>query len=193
MLTVGLTGDVGAGKSTVSRVWREMGAFVVDADSTAKKLWFEPEIQYEAKVRWGDGFFDCDRKALFKKIASKIFNDGDEYLFAAKLLHDRTSEEIKTLLARAPGNTKWAVVEVPLLYESGKYDWLDCVVYVTAPADERVRRNASRGWDDGEITRRETHLLPGDEKLKRADFIIENTGSVEELEEKAAQLARRFM
>jgi dephospho-CoA kinase len=193
MLTVGLTGDVGAGKSTVSRVWREMGAFVVDADSTAKELWFDPEVQNAAKVRWGEGFFDCGRKELFKKIAAKIFNDAGEYQFASKMLHGRTSEEIKRLLSLAEGKRKWAVVEVPLLYESGAYNWFDCVVYVTAPIEKRKAQNSERNWDDEEITRRERHLLPRDTKIKRSDFVIENIGTLGDLEKKARELARRFV
>ena len=62
MLTVGLTGDVGAGKSTLARVWEEMGATVIDADRVARDMWKDPDVQRKAAERWGSDFFGGDQK-----------------------------------------------------------------------------------------------------------------------------------
>ena len=75
MLTVGLTGDVGAGKSTLSKVWEEMGAAVIDADRVARDMWQLPDVQKMASERWGSDFFEDDQKSVFAKIAEKIFSD----------------------------------------------------------------------------------------------------------------------
>ncbi len=190
MLTIGLTGDVGAGKSTLCRVWNAMGATVFNADTIAREMWKLPEIQKKAEERWGAGFFDGEWKTVLAKIASKIFSDDDEYIFASELLHCPTMEELKRLVNKSSG---WVVIEIPLLYECGLPDWIDGVVYAAASLEKRMERNKVRGWDETEIRRRDRKLLPRAEKLCRADWVIENTGTLEEWEKKARELGRIFI
>ena len=190
MSIIGLTGDVGAGKSTLCSVWRDMGATVLDADEVARSMWDRADVRAEAEARWGAGFFDePDKKTLWAKIAAKIFNDKTEYKFASELIHARTGEELKRAAKSASG---WVVVEIPLLYESGRYDWLDYVVYATAPFDKRVARNAKRNWDAKEISHREDKLLPSEEKAAKADFVLVNDGTEAEWKEKARELGEKL-
>ena len=65
MPTIGLTGDVGAGKSTLCKEWAAMGARVIDSDSVARSLWDDPQIQREAEKRWGAGFFNALHRVLW--------------------------------------------------------------------------------------------------------------------------------
>lgn len=190
ILTVGLTGDVGAGKSTLAGLWREMGALVLDADKIAKEQWQSPEVRREASSRWGTDFFSGGQKDIYAKIAGKIFSDEDEYEFATKLIHAATRSEIKHTLASARG---WVVLEIPLLFESGGYDWLDWVVYAAAPLARRVARNASRGWDEAEVARRERWFMPREEKMRRASFVLENDGTFAEWEKKGRELGEFFL
>lgn len=190
ILTVGLTGDVGAGKSTISRVWREMGALTVDADELAKRQWDAPEVRRAAEERWGAGFFAGDKREIYSKIAAKIFNDAEEYKFASKIIHKAVYEEI---LRVAGTNEGWLVLEIPLLFESGHYDWLDYIVYAAAPREKRIERNACRGWDENEMARREAWFMSRDEKISRSDFVLENDGTLEEWETKGRELGRLFL
>ncbi|MDO4560667.1 MAG: dephospho-CoA kinase [bacterium] len=185
MPIIGLTGDVGAGKSTLCREWAALGARIVDADSVARALWDDPEIRKEAEKRWGPGFFNAPHKELWAKIAAKIFTDEDEYRFAAGLLHQRTIAEIKALAAASGG---LVIVEIPLLYEGGHNEWLDRVVYAAAPFEKRVERNKKRSWNAAEISRREGRLLPSAEKMARADYVLVNDGTEEEWRRKARGL-----
>ncbi|WP_158096003.1 dephospho-CoA kinase [Cloacibacillus sp. An23] len=190
MPTIGLTGDVGAGKSTLCSVWREMGANVIDADTVARSMWDVPEVRVEAEKRWGAGFFDePDHRTLWAKIAAKIFNDAGEYKFASALIHKRTGEELKKLARESKG---WTIVEIPLLYEGGHDEWLDYVVYAAAPFDKRVARNAKRNWDAGEVARREAKLTPSYEKMAKADFVLVNDGTEEEWKQKARELGEKL-
>ena len=190
MLTVGLTGDVGAGKSTLSKVWEEMGAAVIDADRVARDMWDLPEIRKKASERWGSDFFEGDQKSVFSKIAEKIFSDDREYEFVSGLLHPATIAAIEDIVKNADG---WVVVEIPLLFECGRPKWMDFVVFVSASAKKRVERNASRGWDAAEIKRRESRLMPRDEKIRRSDWVLENSGTKEEWEAKARELGNIFL
>lgn len=190
MLTVGLTGDVGAGKSTISIVWREMGALIANADEIAKKQWDVPEVRRAAEERWGVGFLDCDKKEMHSKIAAKIFADAEEYKFATKIIHAAVQRELKLMVTENKG---WLVLEIPLLFEGGNYQWLDYVVYAAAPREKRIERNAARGWDESEIARRESWFLPREEKLARADFVLENNGTLEEWKQKGRELGQFFL
>ena len=190
MLTVGLTGDVGAGKSTLSRVWEEMGALVIDADRVARDMWKLPDVQKKAAERWGAGFFEGEWKSVLAKIAAKIFTDETEYDFVSNLLHPATLVEIERLASKADG---WVVVEIPLLFECGRPKWMDYVVYASASTEKREERNASRGWDSGEIKRREAKLISRDKKIRMSDWVLDNSGSIKEWETKAGELGKIFL
>jgi len=190
LLTVGLTGDVGAGKSTLSRVWEEMGATIIDADRVARDMWILPHVQKNAAERWGSDFFEGDQKSVFAKIAAKIFSEEEEYEFVSDLLHPATIAAIEDIVRNAEG---WVVVEIPLLFECGRPEWMDFVVFVSASAEKRVERNALRGWDAAEIKRRESRLMPRDEKIRKSDWVLENSGSKEEWETKARELGKIFL
>lgn len=190
MLTVGLTGDVGAGKSTLSRVWDEMGATVVDADRVAREMWELPDIRRKAAERWGKDFFEGELRSVFSRIAAKIFSDENEYLFVSDLLHPATIAAIEDIVSKAEG---WIVVEIPLLFECGRPEWMDYVVYASASVEKRTERNASRGWDENEIKRREARLMPRDIKIAMSDWVLENSGSKEEWESKARELGNVFL
>lgn len=172
-----------------------MGATIVDADAVAKRQWDAPEVRRAAEERWGAGFFDCDKincdkKEMYANIAAKIFNDAEEYKFATEIIHKAMQKEILRIVAESCG---WLVLEIPLLFESGHYQWLDYVVYATAPREKRIERNAARGWDEEEIARREIWFMPREEKLSRSDFVLENNGTAEEWESKGRKLGRFFL
>lgn len=190
MLTVGLTGDVGAGKSTLSKVWKEMGATVIDADRVARDMWKLPDVQKKTAERWGSDFFEGDQKSVFAKIAEKIFSDEREYEFVSDLLHPATIAAIEEIVKNAEG---WIVVEIPLLFECGRPKWIDYVVFASASPEKRVERNASRGWDAAEIKRRESRLMAREEKIRMSDWVLENSGTKEEWEVKAGELGKMFL
>ena len=96
---------------------------------------------------------------------------------------------MKKLAREAEG---WTIVEIPLLYEGGHDSWLDYVVYAAAPFDKRVARNAKRNWNAEEVARREAKLLPSEEKIARADFVLTNDGTEEEWKRKARELGERL-
>ncbi len=191
MLIIGLTGDVGAGKSTLCRLWRKMGAEVFDADTLAREMWKKEEVQSKAKERWGKDFFSGEWKMVLAKIADKIFPSKEEYNFAASLLHSAAIAELKELVCKS--KSPWVVVEIPLLYECGVPEWFDGVVYVSAPLEKRIERNSVRNWNKEEILRRESHLLPRDEKIRRANWVLENTGTADVWEAKGAELGKFFL
>ncbi len=189
MLAFGLSGDVGAGKSTLARLWRERGASILDADEVVRVLWTRADVLESAVARWGRGILDSSGRAVPSHIASKAFADMKEYTWLCALLHPLVRIEMERAASSLEG---WVVAEIPLLFEGGIPWWIDAAIYVTAPEEKRGERNAARGWKKDEIARREAFLLSGGEKRARADLVIDNGQTLEKLTEEASRLAERF-
>ena len=183
---VGVTGDVGAGKSTVARLMEAAGGVRLDADAVALSLWERPDIRMAAAARWGEGILDPSGGIDRRAVAGRIFSDPVEHRWCCDLLHPLVMTELERRVAGL-SPIKWAVVEIPLLFESGRPDWLTSVVFVTAPWEVRAARcRAQRGWDEAELRRREGFFLPSEERMKLSDFVINNAGDLTELERRVA-------
>lgn len=182
MLTLGLTGSIGSGKSTVTRLFRELGAETTDADALAREATADPRILQQLGATFGTGVLAggrLDRAAL----AAIVFSDPEKLEELNAIIHPwvrARSAELREQHAEA--GVKVLVEDIPLLYESGLEDRFDRVLVVTAPLAERVRRVRERsGLDPAEIRRRDAAQLPQDDKAARADFVISNSGSLEDL------------
>ena len=175
MLTVAVTGDVGAGKSTLATIWASLGANVVDADALAKAQWQKPEVLSQAVGRWG-GAVSRDGMPVTAEIAKRAFASEEEYRFMNSLIHPGVRADIRREAASFRG---LSAVEIPLLFEAGGFDWIDYIVYVSAPCDLRGQRNASRGLDGAEIARRERFMASRDEKKAKSDLVLVNDGDAE--------------
>ena len=189
MLVSAVTGDVGAGKSTLTAFWREAGASVVDADEIVRMLWSRPEIITAAVSRWGESIVDGKGVVLSSRVAARAFGDETEYRWLCDLLHPLVRMEMERRTASLDG---WVVAEIPLLFENGPPWWVDVSVYVTASDEFRMLRNSIRGWNDTEIPRRESFLLPSEEKRRRAAVVLENSGTLEEFRSLAFRHAELF-
>ena len=189
MLVSAVTGDVGAGKSTLTACWRRAGASVIDADAIVREAWRRPEIVSGAVSLWGEGILDERGAVLPGRVADRAFVDAVEYRRLCDLVHPAVMDEMERMAAALDG---WVVAEIPLLFEVGVPWWVDATVYVSAPAERRVERNSARGWTEGEIARRESFLLPAEEKRRLATYEVDNGGTVEEMVSRAESLAALF-
>jgi dephospho-CoA kinase/uncharacterized protein involved in tolerance to divalent cations len=184
MFSVVVTGEIGAGKSTLTEVWRDMGANVFELDTLAKKHWSRPEIREAAERRWGAGVYE-NGVPVFRKIAEKVYKDFEEYRFSANLIHPPTMVEVSREARNVGG---WVVIECPLLYETGWFDLADCVVCVTSTDDLRMERSASRGWSEEEMAVRERFLMGSLKKQAMSDIVLCNIGSLEAWETRAREI-----
>jgi dephospho-CoA kinase len=190
MLVVGLTGDVGAGKSTISRAWHEQGAVLIDSDEIVRVLWKTGQLRSAAFERFGSRAFNEENGEVdLGFVAAAVFTSPEHYNWVCSLLHPLVLKRIETRIERLDG---WIVVELPLLFEAGRPPWLDLVVYVTAAEEVRIARTQSRGWKTGELERREKWLLPLKEKTLLADIVIENDGTRDDLERLAKSLGAKM-
>ena len=186
---IALTGDVGAGKSTVAGLLEGMGGVRLDADAIALEQWRRPDIAQAAARRWGHRVLDPSGGVVRGAVAGRIFTDRTEYDWACELIHPLVMAELERRVA-ALSPDRWAVAEVPLLFEVGRPSWVAAVVFVTAPRALRIARCRQRGWDEAELTRREAFYLPSDERMALSDFVLNNEGDLASLRREAEAIVR---
>jgi dephospho-CoA kinase len=190
VFAVALTGDIGAGKSTLAHLWASMGALSISADDVVADLWKTHEhLRSAAKERWGSDLFDSQGILRKDLIAARAFGDTREYRHLCGMIHPLVEERIDHAHRECRG---WFVAEIPLLFERGVPWWVDTTVYVAAPEEERLRRNAQRGKSREWLAMMESRLLPRKERLSLARVVLENHASREEFAEAAKALGKRF-
>jgi len=194
-LVIGLTGNIASGKNTVARVWKSMGAAVLDADKIAHEV-VEPGSDALARVveEFGEEILtdDClDRE----KLAAKVFEDGDEIKRLNRIVHPLVREKISTRIEEERrSGTPMVVVHAALIFEARAEDNYDLIVVVNAPLERRLRwLSEERGIDRKSAMRIERTQMNPDEKVKRADFVLENKGTIEELQDASKMLFRRML
>jgi dephospho-CoA kinase len=189
MLSVALTGNIGAGKSTVVDLFRRWGASVIDADQLVRDAQApgHPALvaiaqRFGSDVLRGDGSLDRAR------LRAKVLAQPSELEALNRIMHPLVHQRRQELLeaARRRGN-RVIVSDIPLLFEAADPAEFDLVVLVDAPEDvRRSRLLASRPLDENQISRMMAAQLPSATKRARSDYIIDNTGSLEALEHAAA-------
>jgi dephospho-CoA kinase len=166
-VAVALTGGIGAGKTETLAAFARRGAATLSADEIVHRLIGEDSrVRVSLEERLGT----TDRTA----IAAVVFDDAEALAWLEGLLHPRVREAYDAWLEDVDAPV--AVVEIPLLFETGADARFDKVVVVTAPPEVRRTRSALAGG------KREQRLLPVAEKVARADYAYENTGSLEDLD-----------
>ena len=182
MKLLGIIGGIGSGKSTAAELFRQSGAAVIDADDIGHQVLLLPEVKNAALKRWGLAVFgeggEIDRRAL----ASVVFTDEKELDHLKSLTHPLIAEEVQRQRERHErGGVQLCLLDAPLLLESGWEHLVDQIIFVETPADVRWNRVKSRGWSETEWRQRETAQLAIEEKKRRADIVLENSGDTDHL------------
>jgi dephospho-CoA kinase len=188
-LTIGLTGGIAAGKSEALAAFERLGAATISSDAVVHELLETEPLLPRLVERWGNrvapgGRVDRDR------IGSIVFADPDELKWLEGQIHPLVSERIGAWLAGLSDDSDVAVVEVPLLFESGMEKVFDTTVAVIAGEEVRRERAAARGH--ALVDEREARQLAQMEKATRAEHVVENDGSVEDLEQALSVLVEKL-
>ncbi|MDI3279930.1 MAG: dephospho-CoA kinase [Bacillota bacterium] len=189
-MIVGLTGGIAAGKSTVAALWRRWGAIVIDADRIGHALLAKGRPAWREVVeRFGPGILDGRGRIDRRLLGAAVFADPKARADLNRITHPRIRARIEERIRRARAAGRLIVVDAPLLLEAGLEDLVDRVVVVTAPEEVQVERLvAGRGLRPEEARARLQAQWPQAEKVRRADYVIENSGTREELEARAAEV-----
>jgi dephospho-CoA kinase len=177
---VGLTGGLGAGKSEALRLLGELGAATLSTDAVVHELLESSQVRSALAERFGDEVAS-DRSL----IAERVFAHEGERAWLERLLWPLVGERVAAWRASVPAD-QVAVVEVPLLFESGMEGAFDATVAVVAEESVREARAAARGH--AAVAERAGRQLSQQEKAERADFVVRNDGSLDELKQALSRL-----
>jgi len=192
MLLVGLTGGIGAGKSTVARLLGARGAAVIDADDLARRAVAPGTIGFERVVRsFGPEILSDDGDIDRRRLADIVFADDERRRELEAIVHPEVARLFAEAVEPRRDTTDVVVYAVPLLVEAGLAEAFDLVVAVVASADRRVARVSSeRGMDEGEIRRRIATQASDEERARAADVLLDNDGDLDRLERQVDRLWR---
>jgi len=177
MLRIGITGNIGTGKSTVCKIFESLGIPVYSADKEAKLLYKLPDVIAKVKALFGNDVFDEDGNLLNFKLAEKAFGDSGKLKKLNAIIHPLVLEHY---LNWASHNKQQAytIYESALLVESGFIDHFDKSILVIAPQKLAMERVINRdGIDEKDFLSRAEKQLRESEKIPVADYIIHNDGS----------------
>jgi dephospho-CoA kinase len=179
-LTIGLTGGIAAGKSEALAAFGRLGAATLSSDAVVHDLLEGEPLRSELVARWGPEVAPEGAPTDRGRIGQVVFADPAELTWLESRIHPLVGAETVAWIAALPADTKFAVIEVPLLFEGGREAVFDTTVSIVAAEEVRRERAASRGH--ALVDAREARQLTQEEKAERADHVVVNDGSVADLE-----------
>ncbi|HEB81943.1 MAG TPA: dephospho-CoA kinase [Gammaproteobacteria bacterium] len=196
MLKVGLTGGIGSGKSTVSRLFEQHNIPVIDTDLIARELVSDPDVLQQLVSLFGDVVIDRNGQLDRPALAQIVFNRPEERQKLEALLHPLIREQVNASLKKLALSSPapYAIIVVPLLLESGFQTLVDRILVVDADEANRIARIKQR--DDrslNEIRSIMASQASDQERRLAADDIIENNSNINNLREQVDRLHRQYL
>ena len=191
MLLIGLTGNIASGKSTVARLLSERGATIIDADVLARRV-VEPGMPAFDEIvrRWGQEVVAPDGSLDRDALRRLVFSHHEQLEELNTIVHPEVAAYRDRLVdeARQRGD-RLVVQDIPLLFERGLVDQFDRIILVDAPRPVRLERlMRERRLSETDAMDMITAQMPAELKRARADYLIENIGTVRELEERVSEV-----
>jgi len=184
-IVVGITGNLGSGKSTVADFLKELGADVINADSIGHVVL--KKVKDEIVKKFGNDILDESGEINRRALAFKAFRNRDSVETLNSIVKPHIVELIDEMVKKSP--SKIVVVDGALIFEYRMEDYFDKIIYVYTPEDVSIERFMKRtGYPRDMAERILSFQIPAASKKSRSDFIIENTGTIDELKEKAKKI-----
>lgn len=192
-MIIGLTGGIGSGKSAATAIFQRLGIGCVDADQVAREIVAPGEPALAAIVEhFGAGLLTADGELHRSALRNRIFKDEQQRLWLEALLHPLIRERMKQQLAAQ--TSPYAILVAPLLFENDLDSGCDASILIDVPEDLQLRRVMARdGGDETQAKAIIARQMSRTEKRQRADYIVDNSGSLAELENALVALHQDFM
>ncbi len=189
MLILGVTGSFGTGKTAVFQIFKELGAEIIDADKISHNILEKDDIQNQVKELFNLSFQQSPQE-FRSQIAKIAFKDRKKMRKLEKILHPLIIKEIKKKISQT--KKEIVVLDAPLLIETGLNKIIDKLIIVTASLKRQISRGQKKGFSREEILERVDYQIPLSEKLKQADFVIDNNGKIEETRKQVKKIWEVF-
>jgi dephospho-CoA kinase len=194
MRVIGVTGGIGSGKTTVCNILNALGCRIFNADQVAKELQeTDPEVIAGIKALFGEEIYTGNVPNR-KKIAQLVFSDKEKLMALNRLIHPKVFARFyEAKLDTERKGERVLVKEAAILFESGGNKQVDETIAVLADRDLRIKRLEGKGLTRDEIEQRMSMQLSDDELRQRADHVIENNGTLEELQSKVKETLEKIL
>jgi dephospho-CoA kinase len=179
VVVVGLTGGIGAGKSTALAMFGELGAFAVSADQLVHALYLQPECTAELVAHFGPAVLDARGAVDRRRLAKSVRGRPEELVWLENLTHPRVAEEIERRIREAPVDSV-VVCEVPLLFESRYQRLFDLIVTIEAGRENRRNRSVHR-FDLEMFSELEALQASSEQRVAGSDLVFLNDGDLDHL------------
>jgi dephospho-CoA kinase len=179
---IGITGGIGSGKSTVAKMFGDLGCLVVSSDEQVAEAYRDPAVIQELRLWWGDEIVDAQGRRDRRRMAAIVFRDPGQRRRLEALLHPKVAALREKRMKEVADNPQVPAIiwDTPLLFEAGLSTQCDAIVFVEAPLSQRLKRvQEARGWDEAELGHRENSQWPLDKKREISDYTIDNTADAE--------------
>ena len=194
LYVIGLTGGIASGKTTVSDYLKSLGVCVIDADEVAHEVTSPGSAGFKEIIEeFGEDLLTAEGNLNRKKLGEIVFSDKEALSKLNAIVHPLVIENIRQMLVKIECSP-CVVLDVPLLFESGMDDLCDEVWVVAVDEDTQVKRLMERdGYNLDEATRRVNAQMPLEEKVRRANRVLDNTGTIEETKRQVDELFEGVM
>lgn len=196
VLVVALTGNYGMGKTTVLGMFRELGAATLKTDEIVGALLNDASVLRTIREEFGDGVFSDDGELNRKKLSSIVFRDSNKRDTLEKILHPLVFKRMDEFLKEEANNetrNKLVVIEIPLLFEKGYMGRFSKNIVVYTDEETAFRRLQASGITRDNAMMRLNAQMPIGEKVKRADFVVDNSGSLEHTKAQVKETYQRLV
>lgn len=194
MIKVGLTGNFGMGKSTVAEIFRSIGAHVINTDKIVEELLKEASVIDEIKRLFGEEVI-TDGKINKQYIAQIVFDNPLMRIYLENILHPKVFEKVDEIIKNIPdkGEPKIVVIEAPVIFERGYQNRFDVIITVYTPEEVAIERLQKKGISKEEAVKRLKAQFPIEMKKSKSDYVIDNSGSIEETKAQVEEIFQKLM
>ena len=185
---LGLSGGIGSGKSTVAKILSNLGAVVIDADFIAREVLEPNQAGFQRAIEvFGDSILDSDLRIDRKRLAELVFQNSDELAKLEAIVHPAVIARVAQIRSSLPESTV-VVYDTPLLFEKNLQGQFDKVLIVVTDSEHRKARLIERGLELTDIEARIANQATDAQRRTVADFVIENNGSPEQLQDQVTKV-----
>ena len=185
---LGLSGGIGSGKSTVAKILSNLGAVVIDADVIAREVLEPNQAGYQRAIEvFGESILDSDLRIDRKRLAELVFQNSDELAKLEAIVHPAVITRVAQIRSSLPESTV-VVYDTPLLFEKNLQGQFDKVLIVVTDSEHRKARLIERGLELTDIEARIANQATDAQRRTVADFVIENNGSPEQLQDQVTKV-----
>ncbi len=196
MKVVGLTGGIASGKSSVSKMLADLGVMVIDLDQIAREVVEPNKPAWQEIVEYfGEGFLLSDRTLDRTTLGERVFTNPEDREKLNEITHPRIIKELFKLIEKyRRERQELVIVDAALLFETKMDEWLKPVIVVNANEEEQIKRLKDRdGYGREQTLKRIQAQMPLKDKVKLADYVIDNSGSLEDTRRQVEEIWRKIM